>query len=120
MWFKPTSAQAWVEIPFTVEQEITGEFWLKMLHSWDYGTYRVKLDDRELGTFDLWNADIQPRSHKLGPQTLSPGPHTLRFECTGKSDRSRGFFLGFDALMVRTPVYTRPPGFDLRKIQVNR
>jgi hypothetical protein len=50
--------------------------------------------------------------------TLSTGSHTLRFECVGKSDKSIGYLMGFDALTGRIPVYARPPGFDLRKIQV--
>lgn len=120
LWFKAASAEAWVEIPFTVEKETTGDLWLKTLHAADYGIYRVKLDGRELATVDLWDSAGGPRAHKLGMQTLPAGAHTLRLECVGKSDRSRGFFLGLDALTVRIPVYTRPPGFDLRKIQVNR
>ena len=48
------------------------------------------------------------------------GDHVLRFDCAGKTDASQGYSLGFDALMTRALVYTRPPGFDLRKIQVQK
>jgi len=50
-------------------------------------------------------------------QTLAAGTHTLRFECAGKSPRSAGYYLGFDALVVRVPAYSRPPGVDLRTLQ---
>jgi hypothetical protein len=77
----------------------------------------VKLDGKDLGTFDLYNATITPTAHRLGMHTLSAGSHTLRCEGVGKSDRSTGYLLGFDALTARIPAYVRPPGFDLRKVQ---
>ncbi len=117
LWFRPGEAQGWVEVSFNVTKEQTAELWLKTLHSWDYGIYRVKLDGKEVGTFDLQNANITPTPHRLGMKLLAAGEHTLRFECTGKSEKSKGYLLGFDALTARVPVYTRPPGFDLRKVQ---
>jgi len=118
LWFKPTGADAWLEIPFTSEKEITAELWVKLSHSWDYGTYRVKLDGRDLGTFDLLSPNVAPTPHKLGFHTLPAGAHTLRFECTGKADKSKGYFFGLDALTARVPVYARPASKDLRELQV--
>jgi hypothetical protein len=117
LWFRPTSAGAWVEVPFSLTNELTAELWLKVVHARDYGTWRVKLDGKDLGTFDLYNATITPTAHRLGMHTLSAGSHTLRCEGVGKSDRSTGYLLGFDALTARIPAYVRPPGFDLRKVQ---
>ena len=118
LWFRPTAANAWVEVPFTVDQELTAELWVKLTHSWDYGTYRVKLDGQDVGTFDLLNANVTPTPHKLGFHKLAAGAHTLRFECTGKAEKSKGYFFGFDALQARIPVYSRPASKDLRDLQV--
>ena len=118
LWFKPTDANAWVEVPFSTEKEATAQLWVKLLHSWDYGTYRVRLDGKELATLDLLNADAVPEAHKLGFVTLAAGPHTLRFECVGKAEKSKGYFFGFDALTARIPVYSRPASKDLRDLQV--
>lgn len=118
LWFRPTEANAWVEVPFTVDQELTAELWVKLTHSWDYGTYRVKLDGKEVGTFDLLNANVTPTPHKLGFHTLAAGAHTLRFECAGKAEKSKGYLFGFDALQARIPVYSRPASKDLRDLQV--
>jgi hypothetical protein len=117
LWFRPADEKGWVEVPFKVEKEATAELWLKMLHSWDYGTYRVRLDGKDVGSFDFANVNLTPTPHRLGTHSLSAGEHTLRFECVGKSDKSKGYLLGLDALAARVPVYQRPPGFDLRKIQ---
>jgi hypothetical protein len=118
LWFTPADDHGWVEVSFTVPKEQTVELWLKMLHSWDYGIYRVKVDGKDLGRFDLLNRAVTPTPHRLGMHTLTAGEHTLRFECVGKSEASKGYYLGFDALMARVPVYARPAGFDLRRIQV--
>lgn len=120
LWFKPATAEAWLEIPFTTEQEMTAELWVKLTHSWDYGLYRVKLNGRELGTFDLFNAAVAPTPHKLGQVTLPAGAHTLRFECVGRADKSKGYFFGLDTLTARIPVYSRPASKDLRELQVKR
>lgn len=118
LWFKPTSADAWLEIPFTTDREMAAELWVKLAHSWDYGTYRVKVDGKEMGTFDLLSANVTPTPHKLGMHTLGPGAHTLRFECVGKAGKSGGYFFGFDTLTARVPVYSRPAAKDLRELQV--
>ena len=60
------------------------------------------------------------REHQWGQQQLAAGPHTLRFECVGKNPESRGYYLGFDALLARVPVYSRAPEVDLRTLQKPR
>lgn len=120
LWFKPTDDKGWVQLAFRSEKTQTVEVWVKMLHSWDYGIYKVILDGKELGKLDLFNVNVTPTRHKLGLQQLDEGEHLLRFECAGKNAESKGYLLGFDALTARIPVYTRPPGFDLRTIQVHQ
>ena len=117
LFFTPADAHGWVEVDFTVENAGTVELWTKMLHSFDYGTYRARLDGNEVAVIDLYSATIKPVQHKWGFHTLAAGRHTLRFECMGKSEKSAGFFLGFDALSARIPVYSRPASKDLRDLQ---
>jgi hypothetical protein len=75
------------------------------------------LDGKQIGQFDLYDPQIVPTAEKLGTQKLPVGTHRLRFECAGKSPKSAGYFLGFDALVVRVPVYSRPANVDLRSLQ---
>ena len=116
-WFRPTNTNSWVEIPFDSQTNQTVDLMVKMVHSWDYGTYRVLLDGQSVGQLDLYDPEVSPTTDKLGRQTLSAGPHTLRFECTGKAAKSAGYYLGFDALAARVPVYSRPKSVDLRTFQ---
>jgi hypothetical protein len=117
LWFRPADDKGWVEITFALDKAQNFELQGKLAHSWDYGTYRVRLDGKELAVLDLYSADITPTSHPLGRHNLAAGEHVLRFECVGKSEKSKGYLLGFDALAARVPAYARPPGFDLRKAQ---
>jgi hypothetical protein len=117
LWFTPADEKGWIEIAFSIEKEQTVELWGKLIHSLDYGIYRVSLDEKELGVIDLYNPAVTPVPHRWGTRQLAAGEHVLRFECRGKSEKSKGYYLGFDALVARIPVYIRPPGFDLRKIQ---
>jgi hypothetical protein len=117
LFFRPQNDQGWVEVSFENEKEQTAELMLKVIHSFDYGIYRVLLDGKLVGQFDLYSPNIVPAVEKLGRQTLSAGEHTLRFECVGKSPKSAGYYLGFDALAVRVPAYSRPASVDLRTLQ---
>ncbi len=117
LWFKPADGQGWLEAPFKLDQPLTAELWVRMLHSWDYGIYRVRLDGDDVGRLDLFSPDLKPASHKLGTRSLAAGEHRLRFECIGKAEDSKGWFLGFDALRARVPVYARDPKVDLRTLQ---
>lgn len=117
LWFKPTEPEAWFEVTFTTEKEQELPLSCKLTHSWDYGIYRVRLDGKEVSRFDAYGASLAALEHSLGSPKLTAGSHTLRFECVGKAAESGGYFLGFDAVLVRTPVYSRAPGVDLRTLQ---
>jgi hypothetical protein len=117
LWFLPHEDKAWLEVSFHLDKPQTAQLFCKMVHSWDYGNYEVKLDGQPVAKLDLYAAEITPAAHKLGVQKLSAGTHVLRFEGAGKATASAGYYLGFDALALRVPVYGRAPGEDLRKLQ---
>lgn len=117
LWFRPGDDQGWVEIPFKLEKEQTVELTGKLVHSWDYGVYRVKLDGQQIAQHDLYDPNVTPATHRWGRQKLAAGEHTLRLECVGKNAKSSGYLLGFDALIARIPVYSRDPSVDLRTLQ---
>jgi hypothetical protein len=117
LFFQPADEKGWVDIEFNLDKpqavELTGQF----VRSWDYGKYRMMLDGKELGVYDLYNATIVPATLSWGMRKLDAGKHALRFECVGKSPESKGYFLGFSAIAARTVVYSRDPSIDLRTLQ---
>ncbi len=117
LFFNPTDQDAWVEVTFNLPEEIKGQPVIQMVKSWDYGKYRALLDGKPLGNWDLYSENVVKDEHRLPLQTLTAGQHTLRFECVGKNLDSRGYFLGFDVILLREPVYSRDPSVDLRDLQ---
>ncbi|MFO1477770.1 MAG: glycoside hydrolase family 172 protein [Verrucomicrobiota bacterium] len=117
MVLRPKDGHGWLEIAFEVPEDQSGELIAKMCHSYDYGNYRVLLDGTQVARLNLYDSIARTAEDKLGRQTLKAGKHTLRFECTGKSPQSDGYFIGFDALAFRVPVYSRAPSVDLRTLQ---
>ena len=117
LWFKPPDDKGWVEVAFEMDTEQLAGLSVKLIHSWDYGIYRIKLDGKQVAQLDLYSAAVTPTAHKLGMHKLAAGTHTLRLECAGKSSQSAGYFLGFDVLTARVPVYSRAPEVDLRTLQ---
>jgi hypothetical protein len=120
LWFRPQNDKAWVEVSFESQTNQTAVLTARMVHSFDYGIYRVLLDGKQIAQLDLYDPEIVPTADKLGSQKLAQGTHVLRFECAGKSPKSAGYYLGFDALALRVPVYSRPPTVDLRTLQKNK
>ena len=117
LWFRPKDDKGWVEVTFQTDEAQASELLCKMVHSWDYGIYRVLLDSQQIARLDLYAPAVTPADHKLGRHQLTAGSHTLRFECAGKSSQSAGYYLGFDALAARIPAYSRATNVDLRTLQ---
>jgi hypothetical protein len=117
LWLTPHEDHAWVEVSFNVDKDEDVILHDKMVHSFDYGIYNLKLDGKQIAHLDLYSPDVTPVAHSLGRRHLAAGAHTLRFEGDGKNPKSAGYYLGFDALAVRVPIYSRGPGKDLRKLQ---
>ena len=120
LWFTPGDDKGWVEVIFKLDRELNGRLLGKLVQSWDYGTYRVMLDGKALGTVDLYAENVTAKTCDWGHQTLAAGKHSLRFECAGKAEKSKGYFFGLDTVDVAGSAYERPPNFDLRKIQVTK
>ena len=66
----------------------------------DYGTIRISLDGRPVGSsFDLFSGRVCPAgSLELGTHELGAGEHRIRVASVGKDPASGGFSFGLDAL----------------------
>ena len=102
---------------FPLDQAETVELNASMVHSWDYGIYNVLLDGEQIAQWNLYAPEVLLTTHSLGFRRLAAGTHTLRFQGDGRDPKSTGYFLGFDALKARIPVYSRGPDQDLRDLQ---
>lgn len=117
LFFQPTDATGKLELTFTLDAPRTVNLLGRLVNSWDYGKYRILLDGQELAVLDLFNPNVVVNTYRWGTRNLDAGKHTLRFECVGKADASKGYFLGFCSLVDQTCVYARDPSVDLRTLQ---
>lgn len=103
VFFRPKSdADAWYEIPFEVEIREPRRLILQLTRSYDYGTYQAYMDGVKVGApLDLYAADTQVKEYPLLDFWPEPGPHEVRLEYAGKSDKSAGNYLGVVSMLLR-------------------
>jgi len=95
-------AGGWLEFAFPVEKEELRQLTLPVTHSYDFGVYRILLDGEEVVTkTNFYLSEVKVKELNLGQRKLSPGKHTLRFECLGSHPDSRGAKLGVDSVRLR-------------------
>jgi hypothetical protein len=100
---------AWISFPVAVAEggrvRISGRF----ARASDMGRYRLLVDGRPLGAeIDFhndeggqWATHVVPTGEIVfGEIELPAGEHRLRFECTGKAEKSAGHFLAVDGISV--------------------
>ena len=118
IFFKPESTEAALELDFAVDVEEYRGLVLRMTSSYDYGSYRIYLDGRNiaeikddpsLGQVDFYSPAIEVKDIYLGSFILSRGRHTLRFESVEQNPQSGGNNLGIDSVRFRQRWNRRRP-----------
>jgi len=119
VFFRPEGDKAFLELDFNVEKEEYRGFVLGLTHSFDYGTWRIFLDGKNVNLpadaaagivvddNDLYSSQLSVLDKYVGSYTLSNGKHTLRFELVGKNPNSKGNYLGLDAVRLRERWHTK-------------
>ena len=103
MLYQPQSqANAWAEIPFVINKKEPRRLVLKLTTSYDFGIYQAYLNGVKLGNpIDLHSRQTEVAEFPLLDFWPEPGKYTLRLECVGKADASKGHWLGFDSVRLR-------------------
>lgn len=102
LWFRPDAQGGEVTVPISVKDSGTFELVLFATASWDYGIYQASLDGKDLGRpMDFLNDAPVGRQVPLGRIELAAGEHSLKFRNTGKNEKSKGYFLGLDGVILK-------------------
>lgn len=111
--FIPASDDPVIEVAFDIEKEEYRGLMLRITYGPDYGIYRIFLDGKnirqpedymageKIEDYDFYAKSITVRDHYLGSFKLTPGKHTVRFECVGRNPFSKGRHLGLDSVRLR-------------------
>lgn len=86
---------AWMELPFTLPQAVSGELFADLLNYEDRGIVRLLLDGRQTGEeIDHWSPGVATQRVSLGRHDLAAGAHRLRLEVVGKRPESKRHYAG--------------------------
>lgn len=102
-WVQPSSEGAWVDIALELPQPGTYEVIVRYTKSWDYARIQAFLDGKQIGPIvDTYSETVvQEQPISLGKFALGAGRHVLRFQAVGKSEKSQGYLMGIDHVVVR-------------------
>ncbi|MHB8997620.1 MAG: thioredoxin family protein [Armatimonadota bacterium] len=93
----------WLDMPFKVTSELSGEAFADMLNYTDRGTVRFLLDGKPVGQpFDHWGDGVQQVRAPLGAVKLAPGEHVLRVEVTGTHPGNDRCYVALTGLSIKT------------------
>jgi len=105
LWFRAEEEGAFVESLIPVEK--SGDYSLKIYfcNSWDYGIVKVLVDGEPVGEpIDCYSPKVATSGAvDFGVLSLKEGERRIKFLITGKNQRSAGYFMGVDGLIL-TPV----------------
>jgi hypothetical protein len=96
------AANAWIEIPITVQKKEPLRLLVNATTSYDFGKYQASLDGVKLGgVIDLYSPQIDNKEVHLLDFWPEPGTYTLRLECVGKNVQSSGYYCGLESVRLR-------------------
>ena len=102
LWFTNSKPDGAVTVELDIPK--TGKYELNVYYctSWDYAIVQAYLDDQKLAApADNYSAGVEWRGkYTLGTLDLTAGKHRLKLQSVGKSERSKGYFIGVDALQL--------------------
>jgi hypothetical protein len=93
---------AWLEIPFEVKTKEPRRLVLNLTKSYDFGIYQAYLNGVKVGDpIDLYSPEVGSLEVPLLDFWPDPGKYSLRLQCVGKNERSKGYFLGIESVRLR-------------------
>ncbi len=111
---RATEPGQWLEMPFTLEEETTGEVFVNLLDHTSRGAVRILLDDEVVvEDYEHWMDGLEMNSVSLGERTLSAGEHVVRVEVLER----RVGFIGLSGLNIRPEGAPDAPGLTLEDFE---
>ncbi len=102
LFFTPQAPNASFTLKIPVEKDGVYEIIISATISWDYGIYQAYLDGEPLGQpVDYLNESVSSKDVNLGRMKMAAGEHKLTFKNVGKNEKSKGYYLGLDSMILR-------------------
>jgi hypothetical protein len=98
----PSETDAWLELPFEVDQKRPVRLVLNATRSYDFGIYEATLDGVKIADrLDFYHDTTDAWEYHLLDFWPEPGEHRLRLKCVGKNPKSTGHWLGIESIKLR-------------------
>ena len=99
---KAPAPGAWVQMPFTLAQPVTGEVFVDLLNYADRGFVKLSLDGKVVAEkVDHYAPAVASQRVPLGRQQLAAGPHTLKLEVVGQRPEASRCYAGLIGVRVQ-------------------
>lgn len=102
LWFRPPQPGAFFTLELPVRTAGTYRLAVYLTKAIDYGKVQISLDGKDVGSvFDGFNDGVIPSGKvDLGEVELTAGNHQLKFTVVGKNEKSVGYMVGVDAVVL--------------------
>jgi hypothetical protein len=119
---RATETGSWIEMPFRLDRETEGEYFVDFLNYVDRGVVRAYVDGKQTGQdYDNYAEGVTEGRLPLGRLKVPPGEHRLRLEVVGNNSGGAKCYVGFAGLTIRPEGAVAPTataGFELRSCDV--
>lgn len=101
LFWTPGTENQTLEMSLEVPADGNYEVLFLLTSAPDYGVQQIELDGKPLGApVDLFNRAIATKEYIFAAGELTAGKHVLRFINKGKNGDSKGYFFGFDGVLL--------------------
>ena len=91
-----------LEFTFEVKEKEPLRLILELTRSWDFGIWQPYLNDVKLGKpLDLYRAETDLFEYNIMDFWPDPGSYTLRLQCVGRNEDSKGEGIGINSIRLR-------------------
>jgi hypothetical protein len=99
---RATEPGSWLDVPFTLDRDLAGDWFLDTVKYLDRGIVRVLIDGQEKARgVNLYAEGVVNDRIPLGDMTLTKGDHVLRLEVSGRAPGVSRCYAAVAALVVR-------------------
>jgi len=101
LFWTPAAAEQTLSVPIEVKEAGTYNLLLMLTHSFDYGRFQIEIDGKPLGPpIDLYSTNIVTKDQTFPSVALEAGTHKLTVRNVGKNPDSKGYYFGFDGILL--------------------
>lgn len=112
-FFRGDKVGDYIELPFVAEETGNFELILKTCTNYNYGTYKIYIDNKYVATYDGCGIKTELKYFSLGQKDIEAGEHTLKLELVGTSSLVGGMLISVSSIIFSSgqslgssPIYT--------------